>query len=103
MHGSPGLKPNCIGEIKLFSFLTLRISLNINFSKLVKMKMDHNFLNFAFHLSCKLDINYLSSSAWTEIGQCLDINKNHALVVYKLYYHKFSTCKYRPDHDRALF
>ena len=32
---SPGLKPDCFGEIKLFSLKNLNISLNIGFSKIL--------------------------------------------------------------------
>ena len=69
--------------------------------KMVKVKQDINFLNTAFHLSCKLELNQLSFTLM-EISQYLNIHEKYILVVYKLFYHKFLTTL-RFDHDHALY
>ena len=38
-----------------------------------------------------------------EIGQYLSIHESFILVVYKLLYHKFSTCEYWSDNDLAPY
>ena len=61
MHDTPGLKLDCLGEIKLLSLKIWLVHWILVFrkfcQKLVKVKRDDNFLNTACHLSCKLELN----------------------------------------------
>ena len=53
--------------------------------RLVKVKLDDNFLNTVHHFSCKLQLNYLSSAP-VETGNCLNILESYIRVVCKLCY-----------------